>query len=170
MPTTGSRTRRQKAQPATNAVMRLAQQSGSEPVLVEQASETVGSLDTVAAFEPQRGQVGDRYLEADAAVRAFAVVVGHELPEDALGMAFTADEHPVQALGPGCAHKSLRERVRPGRSKGCLDDSCAYRSHHLVKWPNELAVPVTDKKAESSSLVLEVGNQVPGFLGDPGQI
>jgi hypothetical protein len=100
-------------------------------------------------------------------VRALAVVMGHEFAQHALGMAVTADEHPVKALGPRCPHKSFGESVRPGRSKGCLDDSCAYGSHNLVKGPNELAVPVTDKEAERSSPVFQIGNQVPGLLGDP---
>ena len=142
--------------------------SGGEPVLVQQPAETVNSLDDVPTFEPVQGQVGDRRFEVDAAVRALAVVVGDELPQHALGMAFTADEHPVQALGPGCPHKSFGERVRPGRSNGCLDDSGADRSHHLVEGPDELGVPVTDKEADSSALVLQSGNQVPGLLGDPG--
>ena len=63
-------------------------------------------------------------------MRALMVVVAHEFPQYALGMAFAADEHPVQALGPGGPHKSFRERVRPGRSEGCLDDLGTDRSHH----------------------------------------
>jgi hypothetical protein len=94
--------------------------------------------------------------------------MGHEFAQHALGMAVTADEHPVKALGPRCPHKSFGESVRSGRSKGCLDDSCAYGSHNLVKGPNELAVPVTDKEAQRSSPVFDIGNQVPGLLGDPG--
>jgi len=50
----------------------------------------------------------------------------------------------AEALGPGCAHKPFRERVRPGRPNGCLDDPGTYRSHHLVKGPDELGVLVTD--------------------------
>jgi hypothetical protein len=74
--------------------------------------------------------------------------MGDELLQDALGIAFTADKHPVQALGPGCEHEPFGEGVRPGRSEGCFDDPGANRSHHLVKGPDELAVPVTDKEAE----------------------
>ena len=65
--------------------------SGGEAVLVQQPAETVNALDNVPTFEPAEGQVGDRRFEVDAAVRAFLVVMGHELPQDALGMAFTAD-------------------------------------------------------------------------------
>ena len=114
------------------------------------------------------GQVGDWRFEVDAAVRALLVVMGDELPQYAVEMAFAADEHPVQALGPGCEHEPFRERVRLGRSKGCLDNPGAERSHHLVKGPDELAVPVTDEEPEGSALVLQGGDQVPGLLGDPG--
>ena len=105
-------------------------ESGSEPVFVQQPAETVNSLDSVPTFELRHRQVGDRRFEVDGAVRALMVVVAHEFPQYALGMAFAADEHPVQALGPGCEHEPFGERVRPGRSEGCLDDLGTDRSHH----------------------------------------
>jgi hypothetical protein len=92
----------------------------------------------------------------------------HELPQYALGMAFTSDKHPVQALGSGCEHEPFGERVRLGRSEGCFDGPGAHRCNHLVKRPDELGVPVTDKEAERSSPALQVGDQVPGLLSDPG--
>ena len=141
--------------------------SGGEPVLVEKAAEPVNSLYAVSALERPHRQEGYRLFEVDGAVRAFLVVMGHELAEDALGMSFTADENPVQALGPGCEHEPLGERVRLGRSERCLYDLGAHRPHHLVKGPGELAVPVADQEAERPLLVLESGHQVPGLLGDP---
>jgi hypothetical protein len=108
-------------------------ESGSKPVFVQKLDETVNSLDSVPTFELRHRQVGDRRFEVDAAVRALMIVVGHEFPQYALGMAFAANEHPVQALGPGCEHEAFGERVRPGRSEGCLDDLGTDRSHHLVK-------------------------------------
>jgi hypothetical protein len=59
------------------ASVRLSARSGGDAVLVEQPAERVGPLDTIRAFEPPRNQVG------------------------AVEVAFSADEHPVQALGPG---------------------------------------------------------------------
>jgi hypothetical protein len=94
--------------------------------------------------------------------------MGDELSQDALGMAFTAYEHPVQALGPGTEHKSFSESVRPGRLEGCFDDPGAHRCHHLVEGSDELGIAVTDKEAERLSPVLQNGNKVPGLLGDPG--
>ena len=107
--------------------------SGGEPVLVQQPAETVDSLDNVPTFEPVKGQVEGRRFEVDGAVRALLVVVGHEFAQHALGMAVTADEHPVQALGPGGPHKSFRERVRLRRPDRCAHDPGAGRPHHLVE-------------------------------------
>jgi len=141
--------------------------SGSEPVLVQQPAKTVRPLDSVPTFEPAACEVGDRRFEVDGAVRALLVVMGHELPHDALSMAFAANEHPVQALGPSREREPFRKSVCLWRSEGCFDNSGTYRSHHLVKGPDELTVPVTDEEAERSSLVLQVGDQVPRLLGDP---
>ena len=46
-----------------------------DTVLVDQATEPVGSLDSVNAGEPPRGRIGDWDLEVDPAVRAFVVVM-----------------------------------------------------------------------------------------------
>jgi hypothetical protein len=123
---------------------------------VDQPAETVGSLDTVPAFEPARTQVADRRLEVDPAVRSLVVVVTDELPEHPVEMAFSADEHPVQALGPGGADKAFGERVRSWRSYRSADDPGADRPHRFVEGPDELRITVTDKEADSSALVIEV--------------
>jgi hypothetical protein len=134
---------------------------------VQQPAEAVNALNNITTVEPMLRHIGDRRFEVDAAVRALLVVVGYEFAQDALGVPFIADKYPVQALGPGCEHEPLGESVRPGRSKGCFDDPGSNRSHHLVKWPNELTVAVADQEPELPALVLQGGDQVPGFLGDP---
>jgi len=55
---------------------------------VEQAAETVGSLNAAPAAEALHCQVGDRRLEVDPAVRSLVVVVTDELPEHAVEMTF----------------------------------------------------------------------------------
>ncbi len=77
-------------------------------------------------------------------------------------------EHPVQALGPGCAHKSFREHVRPRRPNGGLDDLGAGRAQDLVEGPDELCISVTDKEADCPALVFDGRHEVPGLLGDQG--
>jgi len=93
---------------------------GCAPVFVQQPAETVNPLDNVPTFELRQRKFGVRRFEVDAAVRPLMVEVVNELPQYALGMAFAADEHPVQALGRGCEHEPFSERVRPGRSEGRL--------------------------------------------------
>ena len=46
---------------------------------MDKSAETVNSLYVAHALEPVLGQVGDRYLEVDPAVRALVVVMGREL-------------------------------------------------------------------------------------------
>ena len=142
--------------------------SGGDAVLVDKPAEAVRSLYAANTFEAVLGHVWDRHFEVDAAVRALAVVVGHELTENAVEVALAPDEQPVQALSSCCAHKSFRERVRLGGSNGCPDNSGACRTQYLVKGPNKLVVPVADQEPEGSPLVLESSCQVAGLLGDPG--
>ena len=142
--------------------------SGGDVVLMDKPAEAVNSLYVAHAVEAVLAQVGDRYLEVDPAVRAFAVVVLDELAEHAVEMALAPYEHPVQALGPCCAHKTFGERVRLGDPDRCPDDPDAGRPHHLVEGPYELGVPVADQEAEGSALVFEGRYKVPGLLGDPG--
>ena len=135
---------------------------------MDKPPEAVNSLDSADALGPLLGQAGDWELEVDAAVRAFAVVVLDKLPEHPVEVAFSTDEHPVQALGSGCADKAFGESVRPGRPDGGLDDLGADRAHYLVEGPDELGVPVTNNDANGSPVVLQGGGQVTGLLGDPG--
>jgi hypothetical protein len=134
---------------------------------VDKPAEAGYTLYATSSFELVVGQVGDRNLEVDPAVRALAVIVLDELAKDAVGLALAADEHPVQALGPCWAHKSFCERVRPRRPNGCLDNSSAGRAEYFVKGPDELGVPIADQEADGSGLVFEGRCEVPGLLGDP---
>ena len=135
---------------------------------MDKPAEPVDSLNGVSGLEPRHGRVGDWYLEVDPAVRALAVVVLDKLPQYAVGMALTADEKPVQALGSCCPDKMFGKRVCLRRPDRCPDDPGAGRSHHLVEGPYELGVPVADQEAEGSALVFEGRYKVPGLLGDPG--
>jgi hypothetical protein len=135
---------------------------------MDKPAEAVNSLDAADALIPALGQVRDRYLEVDPAVRALAVVVLDELPEHPVEVAFAPDEQPVQALGSCGADEAFGDRVRLRRPDGCLDDPGPGRAHHLVEGPDELGVPVADQGAEGSALVLEGRYEVPGLLRYPG--
>jgi hypothetical protein len=58
---------------------------------VQQSAEAVNSLNNITTVELMKRQLGDRLFEVEAAVRAFLVVVGDKLAQNALGMAFAAD-------------------------------------------------------------------------------
>ena len=62
----------------TNAKLR------GDAVLVDQATEPVGSLDPVDGGELPKGRVGDWDLKVDPAVRSLIVVMLDELPKDRL--------------------------------------------------------------------------------------
>ena len=64
---------------------------------MQQPAEAVNPLNNITTVELMPGHPGDRRFEVDAAMWALLVVMVHELPQYALGMAFTADKHPVQA-------------------------------------------------------------------------
>ena len=60
-----------------------------DAVLVDQATEPVGSLDSVHAGERPKGRVGDWDLEVYAAVRSLIVVMLDELPQYPIEMSLT---------------------------------------------------------------------------------
>jgi hypothetical protein len=104
-----------------------------DAVLVDQAAEPVGSLDSVRFGERLRGRVEDWDLKGDPAVRTLVVVVLDELVQRHPEVLRAPDEQPVEALGPGCSHEPFGERVRAGRPHRCLDDPGADSPHHLVE-------------------------------------
>jgi hypothetical protein len=139
-----------------------------DAVLVDQATEPVGSLDSVNAGEAPRGRIGDWDLEVDPAARAFVVVMLDELPQRTVQMSITANEQPVQALGPGCPHKPFGERVRSGGTDRGEDDPGADRLQHLVEGTDELRIEVPDQEPYGPALVFQGDRQVTGLMGDPG--
>ena len=81
-------------------------------------------------------------------------------------MATPEHEDPVEALGPRRPHKAFRDRVRPRRADGGLDDFGTFRSEDLVETGGELRVPVPDEELHRATCLDQVGGQLPGGLGD----
>jgi hypothetical protein len=75
------------------------------------ASRLAGS---VRAGERPKGSVGDWDLKVYPALRSLIVVMLDEPPQYPIEMSLTADEQPVEALGPGCPCEPFGERVSPG--------------------------------------------------------
>jgi hypothetical protein len=81
-------------------------------------------------------------------VRPVPVVVAGVLREDRSQVAFVVDEHPIGALGPGCAYPSLGVAICPRcpwRDLHCLQ---ALAGEDLVEGGRELGVAVPDDEAE----------------------
>ena len=100
---------------------------------MDKSAETVNSLYVANALEPVLGQVRDRYLEVDPAVRALAVVVLDELAGPAVEMALVADEHPVP--GPGAAPEPPHRR----RERWLRRDHGEDRSTNELRGPGASA-------------------------------
>ena len=94
-----------------------------------------------------------------------SVVMIGVLTKDQPQVPFVGDQHLVQALSAGAAHPALRDRVRPRRPDGRLDDPHAGRGEHPVEHGGELGVPVPDQEFEAVSVILEVHQEITGLLG-----
>ncbi len=81
-------------------------------------------------------------------------------------MATPEHENPIEALGPRCAHKAFRERVRPRRADGGFDDFGTFRLEDVVETGGELPIPVADEELHWTLCLSQVADQVPGDLGD----
>jgi hypothetical protein len=139
-----------------------------DTVLVDQATKPVGPLGSVRPAERPKDRAGDWDSKVYAAVRSLIVVMLDELPQYPIGMSLTPDEQPVEALGPGCPHGPLGERVRPRRSHGSPEGPGAGRPHHLVEGTDELGGPVPDEEPHRPALVFQCDREVTSVLGDPG--
>ena len=115
-------------------------------VLMDEASESIPSLDRRA---DDRGATGGRRswrTSAERAVRTLAVVVIEEDTQDPLELARSEDQHPVEALRPHGAHEALSVSVRsrrPGRSPYHPD---AVAAEDLVEAGEELRVAIMDQE------------------------
>jgi hypothetical protein len=80
----------------------------------------------------------------------------------------TEDEQVIEALTAKGPHEPLRERVRPRRSDGRLDDPHTIGSEYLIEGSGEPAITVPDEKPEYAGAFTQVHQQIPGLLSGPG--
>jgi len=78
-------------------------------------------------------------------MRPLSVVVSRIGSKDALQVAATEHEHPVQALGPDRSHPPFGECVRLRGPDWRFDDVHSFGSEDLVEGTGELRVPVSDR-------------------------
>src|SRR5512132_962814 len=105
-------------------------------------------------------------VEVQAAVGPLSVVVRGVRAKDALEVAPSSDELPVQALRTGRADPPLGEGVRSWSPEWDAEDVDSFGAEHLVERACVLPVAIADEEARLVELVLD--GEVPGLLGDPG--
>lgn len=103
-------------------------------------------------------------------MRSVPVVVVGEGEQHALEVSPVRDQQPVQALSAHRADEALGDRVGLRRFDGCPYDLDPVAAEDLVEGAAELGVVVADQEACSRSGVLQVPDEVPRLLGDPGTI
>src|SRR5690242_17726063 len=146
--------------------------SGSILVLVEDAAEPVPSM-YVEARDLLR--VGYRFGERaqgcgspEGPVRPVLVVEVLELPQRMQEVMLIPDERAVQQLVTACLHPSFHDRIHPRHldsTEHCLDTRVL---EDCVEQAGELAVAVPDQEPRPAAGVLQVHDEIPGSLDDPG--
>jgi|SRR5262245_16860649 len=101
--------------------LELGSENGScrQHILVENAAESITSLDTTLERSGRRGARCSRGLwrpQIQAAMRTMPVVVIHEGRDGAFEVLLVQNQESIDALGPNRAHKALRHRICLGRS------------------------------------------------------
>src|SRR5215216_4344500 len=141
-------------------------------VLVDQSAEQVVPVDArrggSAADEIWIGAVWRSELER--AVRAMPVVVVGIDAQDALEMAPSEDQNPVEAVAAHGSHPALSEGVRVRRLDRCPDHLDPLGAKDLVEAAAELPVPIVDQQPEPPLMLAQLHEEVAGLLGHPGAV
>ena len=91
-----------------------------------------------------------------------------ELAQHCVEVAWSGDQHVVQAFAAQGTDEPFRDRVRPGCPDRGADDPDVDTGEDRVERGGEFAVPVADQEPVPVGAVAEVHEQVPSLLGDPG--
>ena len=139
-------------------------------ILVEQSSESVVPSDGVClARRPLAlGEWSQGSGLAERAVRAMAVEVLLVLAEHGHGVPLVDDQGAVEEFAADAADEAFGDRVGPRCPHRCLDDADVDGGEDGVERGGELGVAVADEEPEALVGVVEVHEQVPGLLGEPG--
>jgi hypothetical protein len=90
-------------------------------------------------------------VSVQALVRAVVIEVANVAVEDAAGVSFVVDQHPVGALGADAADEPFRVAVRLGRAGRDLDHVDALGGEHGIEGISELGIPVADQKRNEAA-------------------
>jgi hypothetical protein len=101
-------------------------------------------------------------------VRAIRVVVLDVLVQHDRQVAWSGDQHMVEAFAAQRADEALGDRVGARRLDWGAEDADVGAGEHGVDGVGELGIAVADQEPELLGAVAEVHEQVAGLLGDPG--
>jgi hypothetical protein len=115
---------------------------------VYESAESVASLDGCVRRWRRWRLDRDRRLALERSVWALGVVVVDVDAQGAVELALSADQQPVQALGPCAPHEALGVRVGLWRAKRRLDNVDAFGAEDVVKAGDELRVAVANEEPD----------------------
>jgi hypothetical protein len=92
-----------------------------------------------------------------------------ELPQRVEEVALVPDERAVQQLVPACLHPAFHDRVHPGHLDAAEHGLDARVLEHGAEQGWVLAVAVPDQEPRPAAGVLQIHDQVPRGLDDPGR-
>src|SRR6266545_188131 len=99
---------------------------GGAVVLVDEAAESITSVDLPYRWRPVLALERLRWPELECAVRPLAVVVVDVDAQHAFEVLAVEDQQPVQTLGAHGPEEAFRDRVCLRRPHGRLDDPDAF--------------------------------------------
>jgi hypothetical protein len=103
------------------------------------------------------------WVLVQALVRAVVIEVANVSVEDAAGVSFVVDQHPVGALGADAADEPFCVAVRLGRACRDRDHVDALGGEHGIEGIRELGIPVADQKTKQGGLMALLHLAKPGW-------
>lgn len=143
--------------------------------LCHQAIFVYDTTGAVMPPDPEMIQVSDAIWQrpewrglVQGAVRPVGVVEILVLSQHRHQVAQIPDQGPIQQLTPTAANPPLHDRIHSRCLNGGPDDPDADRLEHGIERLREAGVPVMQDELRSHPGILQVHEQVPGLLDDPG--
>ena len=138
-------------------------------VLVQEAAETVATLhrDWRRPRPRRLTRRSIRRQQVQTAMRPPTVVMLDEHRERALQMCGVQHQKPIEAFCAGGPDEPFGDTVRLRRLNRRLDDSNALSLEHGIETVRELAVPISDEKANRFRPIGKGPGHLPRLLRDP---
>ena len=95
------------------------------------------------------------------------VAVGHEHIENTRKVLLVQDQHPVENIRAGRAHKPLGHPVGLRRAQRRANDLDPVGSKHVIKSVGEFLVPITNQETDVFGALRQAPRQLSGVLRHP---